>query len=99
HMIKKRERLKHKTQQLTNGQVETENTKIHAPKEIQQLSETIAQIVDKIQEQMNLIKEEQEEKMNLFHNLAHDLKTLLASIKSYSEGLRDGIIHSECYTK
>lgn len=56
-------------------------------------------MVDKIQEQMNLIKEEQEEKMNLVQNLAHDLKTPLASIKSYSEGLRDGIIHSECDTK
>lgn len=98
-MIKKIERLNHKTQKIANGQFETEKTKIHAPKEIQQLSESFDQMVDKIQEQMNLIKEEQEEKMNLVQNLAHDLKTPLASIKSYSEGLRDGIIHSECDTK
>lgn len=94
-MIKKIERLNEKTQKIAKGQFETEKTKIHAPKEIQQLSESFDQMVDKIQEQMRLIKEEQEEKMNMVQNLAHDLKTPLASIKSYSEGLKDGIIHSE----
>ena len=41
---------------------------------------------------MNQIKSEQQEKTELIQNLAHDLKTPLASIISYSEGLRDGII-------
>ena len=98
-MIKKIEKLNEKTQKIAKGQFETEKLKINAPKEIKELSESFDQMVDKIQEQMNLIKEEQEEKMNMVQNLAHDLKTPLASIKSYSEGLRDGIIHSESDTQ
>ncbi len=48
-------------------------------------------MASEITQQMNQIKSEQQEKTELIQNLAHDLKTPLASIISYSEGLRDGI--------
>ncbi|MGT2357083.1 histidine kinase dimerization/phospho-acceptor domain-containing protein [Staphylococcus aureus] len=49
-------------------------------------------MASEITQQMNQIKSEQQEKTELIQNLAHDLKTPLASIISYSEGLRDGVI-------
>ncbi len=38
----------------------------------------------RIDNQMTQIKAEQDEKLAMVQNLAHDLKTPLASIKSYS---------------
>ena len=34
-------------------------------------------------------------KEEMIHNISHDLKTPIATIKSYSESIKDGIIHME----
>ena len=52
-------------------------------------------MVERVQDQMVQIQEEQTEKVHMIQNLAHDLKTPLASIKSYSEALKDGVIRGE----
>ncbi|MGM7689242.1 sensor histidine kinase [Staphylococcus felis] len=93
--IKKIEKLNNKTKRIANGQFDNESLNIRTPQEIKQLSESFELMVIKLQEQMNVIKDEQEEKINLVQNLAHDLKTPLASIKSYSEGLKDGVISGD----
>ncbi|HDA5560066.1 TPA: two-component system sensor histidine kinase SaeS, partial [Staphylococcus aureus] len=59
---------------------------------IYELNQSFNKMASEITQQMNQIKSEQQEKTELIQNLAHDLKTPLASIISYSEGLRDGII-------
>ena len=44
-----------------------------------------------INNQMNMIKTSNKKKLKSYKTL-HDLKTPLAGIRSYSEGLRDGVI-------
>lgn len=97
--IKKIERLNDQTQKVAEGHFDVTGLNIRSPREIQELSMSFDQMVTKVQKQMAMIKDEQTEKIQLIQNLAHDLKTPLASIKSYSEGLKDGIIHGDQATQ
>ncbi|MBO1199994.1 HAMP domain-containing histidine kinase [Staphylococcus simiae] len=92
------QKIKHfniKTKQFANGNVITNDHDFTSPKEIYELNQSFNKMADEITQQMNQIKSEQQEKNELIQNLAHDLKTPLASIISYSEGLRDGIISKD----
>ncbi|MCY1591233.1 hypothetical protein NW108_11630, partial [Staphylococcus pettenkoferi] len=72
-----------------------EKIDIHTPRELSELNDSFHYMVERVQDQMVQIQEEQTEKVHMIQNLAHDLKTPLASIKSYSEALKDGVIRGE----
>jgi two-component system sensor histidine kinase SaeS len=91
--IQKIEQLNIQTQQIAQGNFNIESLPITSPKELKELNISFTMMIAKIQAQMADIQLEQDEKIAMIQNLAHDLKTPLASIKSYSEGLKDGIIH------
>lgn len=93
--IHKIEKLNEQTAEIAKGNYAVNDLNIKSPKELKALSESFNQMTSKVETQMNVIKAEQEEKLCMIQNLAHDLKTPLASIKSYSEGLKDDIIHTE----
>ncbi|WP_436855873.1 sensor histidine kinase [Staphylococcus caeli] len=93
--IHKIEKLNEQTTEIAKGNYAVNDLNIKSPKELKALSESFNQMASKVEAQMNVIKAEQEEKLCMIQNLAHDLKTPLASIKSYSEGLKDDMIHTE----
>jgi len=93
--IHKIEKLNDRTDQIAKGNYKVEDLNIQSPKELKELSDAFNQMTIRIDNQMNQIKAEQDEKLYMVQNLAHDLKTPLASIKSYSEGLNDGMIYTE----
>lgn len=93
--IHKIEKLNKQTYQIAKGNFQVDDLNIDSPKELKELSDSFNEMTAKIEAQMNTIKLEQEEKICMIQNLAHDLKTPLSSIKSYSEGLRDDMIHTE----
>ncbi|MCD8899580.1 HAMP domain-containing histidine kinase [Staphylococcus gallinarum] len=93
--IHKIEKLNDQTSEIAKGNYTVNDLKISSPKELKALSESFNQMTSKVENQMNVIKAEQEEKLSMIQNLAHDLKTPLASIKSYSEGLKDKLIQTE----
>ncbi|QLK86581.1 cell wall metabolism sensor histidine kinase WalK [Staphylococcus sp. 17KM0847] len=90
--IHKIERLNNETQKISNGNFNIDHLNIQSPLEVKELNESFEQMVTQVQAQMTQIKNDELEKMHMVQNLAHDLKTPLASIKSYSEALQDGII-------
>lgn len=92
--IQKIEQLNIQTQQIAQGNFNIESLAITSPDELKELNISFTMMVAKIQAQMADIQLEQDEKIAMIQNLAHDLKTPLASIKSYSEGLKDGVIHT-----
>ncbi|HDB7324189.1 sensor histidine kinase [Staphylococcus aureus] len=91
-LIQKIKQFNIKTKQFANGNYASNDKTFNSPKEIYELNQSFNKMASEITQQMNQIKSEQQEKTELIQNLAHDLKTPLASIISYSEGLRDGII-------
>ncbi|ARJ26207.1 sensor histidine kinase [Staphylococcus lugdunensis] len=93
--IHKIEKLNHETQKVANGSFEIEPLDIQSPLELKELNDSFETMVTKVREQMERIKSEETEKIHMVQNLAHDLKTPLATIKSYSEALKDGVINTE----
>ncbi|MDO5375295.1 sensor histidine kinase [Staphylococcus rostri] len=93
--IHKIERLNRETQKVSEGDFNIEHLDITSPLEVKELNESFKIMVSRVEQQMAQIKNEEAEKMYMVQNLAHDLKTPLASIKSYSEALRDGIIDTD----
>src|SRR5699024_945864 len=68
---------------------------INIPKEMRKLSHSFNTMARNIEVQIEQLKHEQQEKSEMVQNLSHDLKTPLASITSYAEGLKDGVISTE----
>lgn len=93
--IHKIERLNRETQKVSEGDFDIDQLDIASPLEVKELNDSFKIMVARVEQQMAQIKDEEAEKMYMVQNLAHDLKTPLASIKSYAEALRDGIIESE----
>lgn len=92
------QKIKHfnvRTKQFADGNYEMEPTQFTSPREIKELSHSFNKMAHEITKQMAQIKSEQQEKYELIQNLAHDLKTPLACIISYSEALKDGVVHSQ----
>lgn len=93
--IHRLEKLNVQTQKVSDGDFNIEKIDIHTPRELSELNDSFHYMVKRVQNQMTQIQEEQTEKVHMIQNLAHDLKTPLASIKSYSEALKDGVIQGE----
>ncbi|WP_412519518.1 ATP-binding protein [Staphylococcus simulans] len=92
------QKIKHfnvRTKQFADGNYEMEPTQFTSPREIKELSHSFNKMAHEITKQMVQIKSEQQEKYELIQNLAHDLKTPLSCIISYSEALKDGVIYSQ----
>ncbi|MDK7114608.1 sensor histidine kinase [Staphylococcus pettenkoferi] len=93
--IHRLEKLNLQTQKVSEGHFNIEKIDIHTPRELSELNDSFHYMVERVQDQMVQIQEEQTEKVHMVQNLAHDLKTPLASIKSYSEALKDGVIQGQ----
>lgn len=92
--IKKINLLSKKTEKIAARDYQLEVLHIKSPKELKSLNESFNRMAIEIKRQMEQIHQEEQEKV-MIENFAHDLKTPLSSIKSYSEGLKDGIIKSD----
>ena len=89
----KRIRLMNKqTKLIAKGNYNEKKLKIDSPKEMKELSDSFNTMAHNIEAQIEQVKHEQLEKSEMVQNLTHDLKTPLASITSYAEGLKEGII-------
>ncbi|QNR06791.1 sensor histidine kinase [Macrococcoides canis] len=93
--IKKINLLSKKTEKIAAGDYQLDVLHIKSPKELKSLNESFNRMAIEIKRQMEQIHQEEQEKVMMIENFAHDLKTPLSSIKSYSEGLKDGIIKSD----
>lgn len=91
-LVNKIKQFNEKTKQFANGNYAFDSHTFDSPKEIKELNDSFNKMAQEIHNQMSQITTEQTEKAEMVQNLAHDLKTPLAGILSYSEGLRDGII-------
>lgn len=91
-LIQKIKQFNIKTKQFINHEKFIDDETFQSPREIKELNDSFNKMAYEINNQMNMIKNEQQEKTEIIQNLAHDLKTPLAAIRSYSEGLRDGVI-------
>ncbi|MEI4773086.1 sensor histidine kinase [Staphylococcus carnosus] len=91
-LVKRIKVFNRKTKEFANGNYKMEPINFKSPREIKELSHSFNKMAKEITEQMAQIKTEQQEKYELIQNLAHDLKTPLSCIISYSEGLKEGII-------
>ena len=92
------QKIKHfnmRTKQFADGNYDIEPTRFKSPREIKELSHSFNKMAHEITNQMAQIQSEQQEKYELIQNLAHDLKTPLSCIISYSEALKDGVIHQQ----
>lgn len=94
-LLKKIKQFNIKTKQFVNGDLLIDDDTFQSPREIRELNNSFNKMADEITKQMDLIKNEQQEKTEIIQNLAHDLKTPLAGIISYTEGLRDGVINEK----
>ncbi|KGP78829.1 HAMP domain-containing sensor histidine kinase [Paenibacillus sp. UMB7766-LJ446] len=61
-------------------------------KELQELSESLHHMSQDIKSKIEALQLEENRRSELIANLSHDIKTPLASIRSYSEALIDGIV-------
>lgn len=94
-LIQKIKQFNIKTKQFVNGEHLIDDDTFQSPREIRELNDSFNKMADEITKQMDMIKNEQQEKTEIIQNLAHDLKTPLAGIISYTEGLRDGVIQEQ----
>ncbi|WP_239741017.1 HAMP domain-containing sensor histidine kinase [Mammaliicoccus sp. M-M45] len=89
----KRIRLMNKqTKLIAKGNYKETKLKIDSPKEMKELSDSFNMMAHNIEAKIEQVKHEQQEKSEMVQNLTHDLKTPLASITSYAEGLKEGVI-------
>jgi len=82
-LIKKIERLKEKIDNLDNDNY-TDRFNYYFDDELKSLSKSIDDMKD-------TLKEQEEYKNQMYQNISHDFKTPLTVIKSYIEGMEDGI--------
>lgn len=82
-LIKKIERLKEKIDNLDNDNY-TDRFNYYFDDELKSLSISIDDMKD-------TLKEQEEYKNQMYQNISHDFKTPLTVIKSYIEGMEDGI--------
>lgn len=54
-------------------------------------NDEIGEMADELVSMQEEIKRQEETKMEMVHNISHDLKTPIATIKSYAESIKDGI--------
>ncbi|GGI39539.1 sensor histidine kinase [Mammaliicoccus stepanovicii] len=87
--------MNNQTKLVAKGNYEQSEINIKSPKEMRELSESFNTMAKNITAQIEQVKYEQQEKIEMVQNLSHDLKTPLASITSYAEGLKDGVIADE----
>jgi len=77
------------------NQIKTYIEKIEAgsdpkPLEIQRTDE-IGEVAEALQDMQKELKQQQQIREEMIQNISHDLKTPIATIKSYSEALKDGV--------
>ena len=83
------------TKRVAQGHYNETELNIDSPKEMRELSHSFNTMARNIETQIEQVKHEQQEKSEMVQNLSHDLKTPLASITSFAEGLKDGVISTE----
>lgn len=69
--------------------------KVQGPEETRMLAEDFNEMAIKLDQMFRQIKDGEEKRTELIANLSHDIKTPVASIRSFSEALLDGMIVTE----
>lgn len=64
----------------------------HAPDEIGQLATSINTMSSRLSQNINQLREDIEQRKQLFRNITHDLKTPITVIKGYAEGLQHSVV-------
>lgn len=62
-------------------------------------NDEIGEVADALVDMENELSRQQEEKQEMIQNISHDLKTPIATIKSYSEAIKDGVYPYETLEK
>ncbi len=62
-------------------------------------NDEIGQVADALKEMENELSRQNRQKQEMIQNISHDLKTPIATIKSYSEAIKDGIYPYETLEK
>lgn len=62
-------------------------------------NDEIGEVADALVEMETELSQEQREKQEMIQNISHDLKTPIATIKSYSEAIKDGVYPYETLEK
>ncbi|PKM78343.1 MAG: sensor histidine kinase [Firmicutes bacterium HGW-Firmicutes-15] len=89
-ILKPIEALKNAAGQIKEGNLNFK-VKTDSNDEIGQLSRTFEEMRCKLQESIELQMQYEENRKELISNISHDLKTPIAAIKGYTEGIMDGI--------
>ena len=83
------EKLKDMSRDIAN--LNFTKVEIHTNDEIEELSESINNMSEKLKKAHTDLEEKNENLKTFISNISHELKTPLALIKAYSSGIRDGM--------
>ncbi|EIT83692.1 Sensor protein [Fictibacillus macauensis ZFHKF-1] len=79
------------SREIARGNYQQPLTKGHT-REVQELAQSLQDMGREIKGKIEDLKEEERRRAELIANLSHDIKTPIASIRSYSEALIDGVV-------
>ncbi|ANS73767.1 signal transduction histidine kinase [Paenibacillus yonginensis] len=91
-MAKAIARLNKQSQAIAKGEYDISVTESRTL-ELHELGKSLHMMAQEIKEKITALQQEESRRNELIANLSHDIKTPLASIRSYSEALLDGMVH------
>ncbi|WP_226681556.1 sensor histidine kinase [Sutcliffiella horikoshii] len=93
-LLKVVDQVSKEAQSMANGNLEVK-MKEAGPKEIKQVAKNFNEMAIQIKEKIEDIERSEQFKSELIANVSHDLRTPIASIRSFTEALEDNILQDE----